>query len=80
VRTFPDLFFDVHLLVAGEDHVACRLLFDRTPVLPFRGFAPTGRRVSSSEDVSYRFRDRRITQVWSLPDVTALARRLPPAT
>lgn len=80
VGTFPDLFFDIaHLVVAGG-LVACRIRFDVTPTAPFRGFAPTGSKVVFTEHVFYRFTGDRITQVWSLLDVEALARQLPRAS
>ncbi|SHN47239.1 ester cyclase [Cryptosporangium aurantiacum] len=76
VRRIPDLYFEVmHLIVEG-DVVACRLRFDCTPREPFRGLAPTGARVVFTEHVFYRFRDDRISQVWSLLDVEALQNQM----
>lgn len=76
VRRIPDLSYDVQHLVVAGDHVAARLRFDCTPVETFHGFAPTGARVVFTEHVFYRFRERRIAQVWSLLDVEALQRQL----
>jgi predicted ester cyclase len=55
--------------------------FDRdcTPREPFQGRQPTGSRVVFAEHVFYRFHDDRITEVWSLLDVAALDRQLPPS-
>ena len=76
VATFPDLRFEVGLLVVDAAHVAARLDFRVTPVRPFRGFAPNGRAVAFSEHVFYRYEAGRIARVWSLIDDTALARQL----
>jgi predicted ester cyclase len=76
VAAAPDLRFRVGTLVAGEDQVACRLLFDCLPVGEFLGLAPTGARVVFSEHAFYRFRDRRIAAVWSLIDRAAVQRQL----
>lgn len=76
VRAIPDLHYEVQLLVAGDDHVACRLWFDCTPQRAFLGIDPNGLRVSFAEHVFYRFRDQRIDQVWSLLDTDAIRRQL----
>lgn len=79
VRRIPDLWFDVQHLVVEDGFVACRISFDCTPREPFHGRQPTGSRVVFAEHVFYRFHNDRITQVWSLLDVTALERQLPRA-
>ena len=76
VRRIPDLRYSIQLLVAGADHVACRIWFDCTPTQQFLGVDATGRRVSFAEHVFYRFRANRIEQVWSLIDVDGLRRQL----
>ena len=76
VRVIPDVRFDPHLLVVGDDHVACRLWFDCTPRHAFLGVEATGRRITFAEHVFYRFRDDRIEHVWSLLDVDAIRRQL----
>jgi predicted ester cyclase len=77
VRTVPDLRYEIRLLVAGPDHVACRLWFDCTPRRPFLGIDTGGRRVAFTEHVFYRFRDGRIADVWSLIDTDGVRRQLP---
>ena len=76
VEAIPDLRYTIGLLVSGEDTVAARLWFDCTPVRSFAGIAPTGGRVQFAEHVFYRFRDRRIAQVWSLIDTPAIRAQL----
>ena len=77
IAAIPDLFFDVRLLMVDGPHVACLLGFDCTPRSAFLGRAATGRPVSFTEHVFYRFRDGRIEQVWSLLDTDALRQQLP---
>lgn len=76
VAVIPDLFYAVELLVVRDDHVACRIAFDCTPQAEFLGLQPTGRAISFTENVFYRFRDGRIEQVWSLIDVEAIREQL----
>ncbi|RXF74953.1 ester cyclase [Hansschlegelia zhihuaiae] len=76
VAAIPDLWFDIRLLVASGDRVACRLLFECTPQRTFLGLEPSGKRVSFCEHVFYEFRDGRIAEVWSLIDRSALAAQL----
>jgi steroid delta-isomerase-like uncharacterized protein len=72
----PDLFYDARIVVAGDDRVACRLVFDCTPHAPFLGFTPNGRRLSFAEHVFYEFRDGRIAAVSSLIDRFTVAAQL----
>ena len=72
----PDLHYDVHLLITGADHVACRIWFDCTPRHPVLGIDASGRRVSFAEHVFYRFRDNRIHEVWSVIDTDGIRRHL----
>ena len=75
-RAAPDLRFDPHLLVVADDTVACRLWFTCTPTSTFFGCVPTGRPISFSEHVFYRFAGGRIAHVWSLIDRAAIAAQL----
>lgn len=76
IRTFPDLHFTVDMLVVEENTVACRLVFDCTPVQTFLGFKPSGKKVRFSENVFYKLREGRIYEVWSIIDQAALAEQL----
>jgi predicted ester cyclase len=75
-HAIPDLHFTAELLVADADTVAARLFFRCTPQQPFLGFEPTGTLMAFAEHVFYRFRDRRITEVWSLIDTPAIAAQI----
>ena len=76
IQTFPDLHFNIDMLVVEDHNVACRLAFDCTPQEPFLGFKPNGNKVQFSENVFYKFRDGRIYEVWSIIDQAALADQL----
>lgn len=77
IAAVPDMIFTIDLLVVRDGEVACRITFDCTPQSEFLGRQPTGRPVSFSEHVFYRFREGRIERVWSLLDMDALRRQLP---
>jgi len=72
----PDLVYDARIIVATDDRVACRLVFDCTPRAEFLGFTPNGERLSFAEHVFYQYRDGRIAAVSSLIDRAAIAEQL----
>ena len=76
IAAIPDLYFNIHLLIANRDQIACRLHFDCTPQSEFLGLQPTGKSISFSEHVFYRFRDGKIYEVWSLLDRPAIEKQL----
>jgi predicted ester cyclase len=75
-REIPDLSFNVQLLIAEPPYVASRLNFDCTPKGRFFGLDVNGRRVSFTENVFYRFKDAKITEVWSVIDKAAIEAQL----
>ena len=72
----PDLQFVIGMVVADGAHLASRLPFDCTPVGFFMGLPVNGRRVTSSENVFYRFDRVRIAEVWSVVDKSAIEAQL----
>src|SRR5690242_531719 len=66
IAAIPDLMYAADIVVAAAGRVACRIVFDCTPRLPFLGFTPNGRRLRFAEHVFYDFRDGRIAAVVSL--------------
>ena len=76
VREIPDLQFHIEMLISDRPRIAARLKFDCTPAGTFLGLAVNGKRVSFCENVFYEFRDRRIRQVWSVIDKTAIEAQL----
>ncbi|HEV2157355.1 ester cyclase [Bradyrhizobium sp.] len=75
-REIPDLQFNVELLISDPPSIAARLKFDCSPVGMFLGLAIDGKRVSFCENVFYRFRERKIWQVWSIIDKAAIEAQL----
>ena len=72
----PDLHFDIQLLIADPPYVASRLAFDCAPKGRFLGLNVNGRRVRFAENVFYEFQARRIVEVWSVIDKTAIEAQL----
>lgn len=75
-RDIPDLRFNIQVLVCEPPRIASRLLFDCTPIGMFLGLPVQGKRVTFAENVFYEFRDRKIVQVWSVIDKTAVESQL----
>jgi predicted ester cyclase len=78
VDAIPDLQFIPEILLADDNVVACRLVFQCTPRRAFLGFEPSGKRVSFPEHAFYRFDDRRIVEVWSVIDKGAIREQVSP--
>ncbi len=72
----PDLHFDIQLLISDPPYVASRLGFQCTPKGRFLGLDVNGKRVSFAENVFYKFRGRKIEQVWSVIDKAAIEAQL----
>lgn len=72
----PDLYFNVQMLISDPPFIASRLGFDCTPKERFLGLPVNGRRVSFAENVIYEFRDKKIVEVWSVIDKTAIEAQL----
>jgi predicted ester cyclase len=80
ISAIPDLIFDAQIIVATDEHVACRLVFNCTPQQEFLGFSPNGQQLRFAEHVFYHFRDGRIAAVWSLIDRPAIEAQLTKGT
>ncbi len=68
----PDLHFDIQLLISDPPFIASRLRFDCTPRGTFLGLRVDGKRVRFTENVFYRFRRKKIAEVWSVIDKAAI--------
>jgi predicted ester cyclase len=68
----PDLYFEIHTLIAEPPIVASRLVYNCTPTRMFLGLHVDGKRLSFSENVFYRFRGEKIEQIWSVIDKAAI--------
>lgn len=75
-RAIPDLRFHADLLAVTPPVVACRLMFDCTPIGDLFGLPVNGRRVRFAEHVFYRILDDRIAEVWSIIDRDAIAAQI----
>ena len=75
-RDIPDLRFSIALLAADPPFVACRLVFDCSPVGEFLGLPVNGRRVAFAENVFYQLRAGLIVEVWSVIDKAAIEAQL----
>jgi predicted ester cyclase len=75
-REIPDLHFNILLLISDPPHVASRLGFDCTPNGKFLGLETRGKRVSFTENVFYRFAEKKIVEVWSVIDKAAIEAQL----
>jgi len=72
----PDLHFNIELLVVEPPHLASRLNFNCTPRAKFLNLNINGANVSFAENVFYKFHDKKIVQVWSVIDKTAIETQL----
>lgn len=73
---FPDLRIDVDDLFAEGDRVVTRLTLRGTHQGPFRGIAPTGRRVRFTAIRIYRIADGAIVESWANQDSLGLLGQL----
>ncbi len=72
----PDLHFNIELLVGEPPYIASRLHFNCTPQGKFLNLNINGANVSFAENVFYKFHDKKIVQVWSVIDKTAIEAQL----
>jgi predicted ester cyclase len=75
-ENIPDLRFNIDVLIEEPSHIAARLRLDCSPKGSFLGLPVNGRRVSFSEHLFYRFRGRKIVQIWSVTDKAAIEAQL----
>ena len=75
-REIPDLTFTVSLLISEKQYVASHLSFDCTPTASFLSLPVNGRRIQFTENVFYKFQDKRIVEVWSVIDKAAIEAQL----
>jgi len=71
-ENIPDLRFNIDVLIEEPSYIAARLRFDCSPKGIFLGLPVNGRRVSFAEHLFYRFRGRKIVQIWSITDKAAI--------
>lgn len=72
----PDLSVVVEQMVAETDAAAARLTFRGTHTGELMGIAGSGQHVSWSAAALFRFREGRISDLWSVGDTSALRRQI----
>ena len=73
---FPDLHFTVEDMVAEGDKVAVRYTGRGTQHGAFQGIAPTGKPMSYTGILIWRFADGKIAEHWAAPDLLGLLQQL----
>jgi steroid delta-isomerase-like uncharacterized protein len=73
---FPDLRFDVELLVAEGDYVAARWLASGTHTGSWGSIEPTGHRVTLAAVNIFRFENGRVAELWNHRDDLGLQEQL----
>jgi|AntRauTorcE11897_2_1112592.scaffolds.fasta_scaffold24042_1 steroid delta-isomerase-like uncharacterized protein len=75
-RAFPDWNERVEAVLVEGERVATRVVATGTHRGPFRGIAPTGRRVEVVRLNQFRLRSGRVARQWSLTDLADLEQQL----
>lgn len=68
VGAFPDLYYDVHALVAEGEWVVARLHYRGTHEGVLSGFEPTGNKINVNQHLSLRIVDGKIIEMHSTAD------------
>ena len=68
VGAFPDLYYDVHALVAEGEWVVARLHYRGTHEGPLREIPPTGKKINVNQHLSIRLKDGKIKEMHSTAD------------
>ncbi|USN99006.1 MAG: ester cyclase [Phycisphaeraceae bacterium] len=76
--SFPDLRVDVEILLCKGDRVAWQRTLRGTHRAEFKGFPPTGRKITWHDMVVSRFEDGLIAEDWAISDLAEqlLAKRV----
>ena len=75
-NAFPDVHFTVEDLIAEDDRVVWRFTVRGTHQGPFRGIAPTGKRVVLTGIAISRMRDGRLAANWNETDDLGMLQQL----
>lgn len=73
---FPDLWFELHEVVADGDLVAVRATLLGTNLGPWRGLPPSGAEIAVDHMFLLRFDDGALVAVWEVLDSAVLERQL----
>ncbi len=75
-RAFPDWHEDVQDVIAQRDRVVTRFISTGTHLGPFRGIAPTGRRVTVAETAVFRVAGGKVVEQWGALDTLGMLQQL----
>ncbi|WP_338728941.1 ester cyclase [Haladaptatus sp. DJG-WS-42] len=75
-HAFPDVSFDIHDMLAEDDRVMVRFDLMGTHDGPFMGVEATGKEVTMSGIVVYRFEDGKIVERWSEADLVGVLQQI----
>jgi hypothetical protein len=75
---FPDIELTVDDVLSDGDRIAFRSTIRGTHLGPFRGFSPTGRRVTVGLVDIIRIQDEQFVEQWGGPDLLDLLRQITP--
>ncbi len=73
---FPDLHRTIETVVAEDDMVAHRTTYSGTQAGEWQGIAATGRKVSWSVMVFYRFENGKVVEDWVINDQLSVMQQL----
>lgn len=73
---FPDLFLDVHEVIAEHDRIALRYTLRGTHDGELMGIPPSGKRVSSDGMVFARFDNGKVVERWGVQDMLTLLQQV----
>ena len=73
---FPDMRFDVEIVIAEGDYVAARWTASGTHAGVWGDAEPTGRSVTFSAVNIFRFHDGRVAEIWNHRDDLGLQQQL----
>lgn len=73
---FPDVRFDVQDVIAEDDRVMVRFVLSGTHEGKFMGIEPTGKEITMSGIVVYRFAEGKIVERWSEANTLGLLQQL----
>ena len=76
LKGFPDLRFTIADITGAGDRASARLIIEGTNTGPYRGRAPTGRRVRVVGQPQCRVQDGKIIEFWQLFDELGMMHQL----
>lgn len=75
-EAFPDFRYDIEEFVAEGNTVVARVTFTGTHEGPYRGVAPTGKRLRTTGTITCHVADGRVSEAWYHVDLLSIMRQL----